>query len=595
MLLNGIQSPKDVRSLAGGQLKQLSDELRRFIIETVLESGGHFAGNLGVVELTVALHNVLNFDKDTLVWDVGHQSYPHKCLSGRYRQLHKIRTYGEIAGFPKRDESPFDHFGTGHSSTSVSATMGMAQASKSQNSVHVAVIGDGALTAGMAYEALNNLWDTNLNVLIVLNDNNMGIDPNTGALNSHLTSEHIQQIHSFVNFFGIEYSGPINGHDLDELLPALENSYLKKGPRLLHVKTTKGKGYTPAENEQTKWHSAAKFVKVESHNINQLGSPTKWQDVFGKAMEDICTRFPEAIGITPAMPSSCGMMKAMELFPSRIFDVGISEQHALTFAAGYATSGKKPIVNIYSSFLQRAYDQWIHDIALQNLPVLLCIDRAGLVGEDGPTHHGAFDISFLRCIPNTTLLSPCSGVELYAQMMWAMKQSTPIAIRYPKGTIPDSTEFELFIQGMTPNDLEHYNPYNPIWIHSSRPHKLLLLSTGWATELCKQGNEAYKIPHLHLSALQTNANSEVLNLLNDYSHIITVEDGSVQGGWGAGIISELLQIGWNGKFHHLGIPHSFVTHGSNAKLYEICGYSPSEISKKIKSLLSEYGLNPIGN
>lgn len=587
MLLNSIQTPKDLRSLSMEQLKLLSDELRLYIIDTILESGGHFAGNLGVVELTVALHHSLNFESDTLVWDVGHQSYPHKCLSGRYHQLKNIRNFGEISGFPKREESTFDHFGTGHSSTSISATMGMAQAAETKTSVHVAVIGDGALTAGMSFEALNNLWESNLNVLVILNDNNMGIDPNTGALNSHLTNQRIEQIKSFVEFFGLEYNGPVDGHDLNTLLPALTSNYCKKGPRLLHVRTIKGKGYEPAEKEQTKWHSASKFVKVESSHLPKESTPTKWQDVFGKAMEDICRQHPDAIGITPAMPSSCGMMKAMESFPDRIFDVGIAEQHALTFAAGYATSGKKPIVNIYSSFLQRAYDQWIHDIALQNLPVILCIDRAGLVGEDGPTHHGAFDISFLRCIPNTLLLSPQTGVELYCQLMWAMHQSQPVAIRYPKGNIPDSKKFDALNGIDSHTILTSYNPYNPNWICPEQKNKPLLLSTGWATELAQIGNVDTQIPHLHLSALHSHAYPELNTLLNKYSHIITVEDGSITGGWGSGIISELLQSGWRGTFQHLGIPNSFVTHGNNSILYDDCGYSPMKIKEQIQQALAK--------
>jgi 1-deoxy-D-xylulose-5-phosphate synthase len=582
MLLNSIHHPEDIKSFNPKQLLQLADELRSYIIDTILESGGHFAGNLGVIELTVALHSVLDFNEDTLIWDVGHQSYAHKCLTGRFENLPNIRSFGDISGFPKRDENACDHFGTGHSSTSISATMGMAVASQNSNSVHIAVIGDGALTAGMAYEALNNLWDSQLNVLIILNDNNMGIDPNTGALNSHLKDQQDSSIQQFIEFFGLTYHGPVDGHDLISLQTSINQLYPKKGPRLLHVKTTKGKGYPPAEQEQTKWHSAAKFVKVETPGPLQHNLSIKWQDVFGEALSHACTNHSEIIGITPAMPSSCGMMNTMEKFPNQIFDVGIAEQHALTFAAGFATSGKKPIVNIYSSFLQRAYDQWIHDIALQNLPVILCVDRAGLVGEDGPTHHGAFDISFLRCIPNTLLFAPQTGVELFHLICWSLNQNQPIAIRYPKGNIPDAQEFQQFQSNRNNNSSLKYNPYAPFWIQNNQDSNVLILTTGIATQLAIAANASHNISHLHLTAIHADASTSILKELLHFNHIITVEDGSIQGGWGVGIIQELLRFGWKGTHENLGIPHAFIPHGNNAKLYEVCGYSAKKISERIQ-------------
>ncbi len=587
MLLKSINHPSAVKTLSIEQLQTLVDELRNYIIETILEVGGHFAGNLGVVELTVALHHILDFNNnDTLIWDVGHQSYAHKCLTGRYENLPFIRTFENISGFPKRDESTFDHFGTGHSSTSISATMGMAVANLKNNSVHVAVIGDGALTAGLAFEALNNLWNSNANVLIILNDNNMGIDPNTGALNSHLKNNSNKSIQSFIEFYGLPYQGPIDGHDLNSLLEQIQQCYRQTGPRLLHVKTTKGKGYLPAEKEQTKWHSAAKYVKVETPpNSESNLAAIKWQDVFGEALVKILTTETEAVAITPAMPSSCGMMPAMEKFSNRVFDVGIAEQHALTFAAGYATSGNKPIVNIYSSFLQRAYDQWIHDIALQGLPVLLCIDRAGLVGEDGPTHHGAFDITFLRCVPETILLAPHTGVELYKQMVWSMQQNKPIAIRYPKGNIPDLEEYLMFTQADQHINQSNYSPFNPIWITENSNSKLLLITTGQGTQLAKEGNMTKKVAHLHINAIHANAIADLSDLTSRFDHIITVEDGSILGGWGAGIIQEIIENGWKGTYQNLGIPHKFIPHGSNSKLYDLCGYSPNQIENTISNHL----------
>ena len=590
MLLKSILHPSDIKSLTHEQLQTLVYELRSYIIETILEVGGHFAGNLGVVELTVALHNILDFNNnDSLIWDVGHQSYVHKCLTGRYKNLPFIRTFDHISGFPKRDESKFDFFGTGHSSTSISATMGMAVANLNNNSVHVAVIGDGALTAGLAFEALNNLLNSNANVLIILNDNNMGIDPNTGALNSHLRNNATNSIQSFFEFYGLKYNGPVDGHDLKSLLEEIQRCYLQKGPRLLHVKTTKGKGYLPAEKEQTKWHSAAKYVKVETPpNSQSRETAIKWQDVFGAALVEILSSNSKAVAITPAMPSSCGMMPAMDKFPDRIFDVGIAEQHALTFAAGYATTGNKPIVNIYSSFLQRAYDQWIHDVALQKLPVLLCIDRAGLVGEDGPTHHGAFDISFLRCIPDTVLLAPHNGVEFFKQMLWSMHQNKPIAIRYPKGNIPDLDEYLNFIQSVNSLNLSDYSPFNPIWITKNPESKILLITTGQGTQLAREGNKTKKVAHLHVNTIHANANTLFLyDLTTQFDHIITVEDGSILGGWGTGIIQEMLLSGWIGTYQNLGIPNTFIPHGSNNILYELCGYSPKQIEQTISSYLKK--------
>jgi 1-deoxy-D-xylulose-5-phosphate synthase len=637
-LLSKISDKNFIKSLSTETMIELSKELREFITQSVLNSGGHFSSNLGVIELTVALHYTLDFSSDGLVWDVGHQSYPHKVLTGRANQLHTIRSYKGLSGFPKRDESNYDAFGTGHSSTAISAVMGMAAASKIQNSnntettdpessthqkqpTFVAVVGDGALTAGLSYEALNNLFESDLNVMIVLNDNNMGIDPNTGALNTRLKTAP-EKVKSWFEWFGLNYSGPIDGHNLEELLPAIQNCYNQTGPRLLHIKTIKGKGYPPAEKEQTKWHSANKYVKIE-----QPSRPTvKWQDVYGDMLLALAESNPKIAGITPAMPSSCGMIKAMTAFPNRFFDVGIAEQHALTFAAGMATQGSIPIVNIYSSFLQRGYDQWIHDIALQNLSVVLCIDRAGLVGEDGPTHHGAFDIAFLRCIPDTKILAPRNAQELYAALWLGTQNVGPIAIRYPKGSLADnqwdhSINKELAIRSLSPQ-----------WLKSDGPAKVLLVTTGHATNLAIQANEilskqglgdvensnsletstSKKDPvqyhHLHTPILQWTDHGIDLQKLSttpppaiyqNYTHIITVEDGCIQGGWGEGLehaittSNESEQDSQKQKariqFLHLGIPHDFIEHGNNEEvLYGRCGYAPNDIAQAITNASAKH-------
>ncbi len=574
-----------MQSLSQKELKELSHALRKFIIESVLESGGHFAANLGVIELTVALYHTLNFNEHKLIWDVGHQSYPHKVLTGRKSLLNTIRSLNGLSGFPRIGESPYDHFGTGHSSTALSAAMGMATYNKLNNNqqIAVAVIGDGAFTAGLTFEALNNLWDSNLNVWIILNDNQIGIDPNTGALNSHLKAQHTEQLKQFYAFFGSSYHGPIDGHDLDQLIPALESLKLASGPQLLHIKTVKGKGFPEAEKEQTKWHSAAKFVKIEGQKDAQAKHAIKWQDAFGKIMLKIAENRAEIIGITPAMPSSCGMQLAMDIFPDRFFDVGIAEQHALTFAAGFATSGARPFVNIYSSFLQRAYDQWIDDVALQNLPVTLCIDRAGLVGEDGPTHHGAYDISFLRCIPNQKIAAPKDAEELAAIMAWSLNQTGPVVIRYPKGNIPDTD----FIQQYEFSEMEQDSSIisEPKIISPIVPNKPVILSTGHATNLAIKGN-THGIGHIHFPFIHHDAYPQFLELISSATAIITIEDGSLQGGWGMGISSEIKQKYEYLKIKNLGIPHHFVTHGNNQNLYEICGYSPRDIEREIENFLS---------
>ena len=626
-LLSKISDNKFIKSLNSESLIDLSNDLRQFITQSVLTSGGHFSSNLGVIELTVALHHTLNFPSDGIVWDVGHQSYPHKVLSGRGDLLHTIRSFQGLSGFPKREESPFDIFGTGHSSTAISAAMGMAAAAKiklknqksSSNSsqpTFVAVVGDGALTAGLSYEALNNLFESDLNVMIVLNDNHMGIDPNTGALNTRLQTAP-DKVKAWFEWFGLNYQGPIDGHDMTQLLPAIQNCYKQTGPRLVHIKTIKGKGYPPAEKEQTKWHSASKYVKIEQ----PIHPNIKWQDVYGDMVMSLAESNPKIVGITPAMPSSCGMIKAMNAFPDRFFDVGIAEQHALTFAAGMATQDTIPIVNIYSSFLQRGYDQWIHDVALQNLPVILCIDRSGLVGEDGPTHHGAFDLAFLRCIPQSILCAPRNARELYASLWIGTQKVGPIAIRYPKGTINDNQWKAVMDNVLAIKTL------SPQWLKSDGEAKVLLITTGHATNLAVQANAivekqndsetsdfgdknkdrtnnpaSIQYHHLHMPILQWADNNPDFQALSSavspitikgYKHIITVEDGCIKSGWGEGMrgmIYDLLQEKQDSQanqtalplFQHLGIPHDFIEHGNNEEeLYRRCGYAPEDIASAI--------------
>lgn len=635
-ILSKISDNHHIKSLNSASLIDLSNDLRQFITQSVLTSGGHFSSNLGVIELTVALHHTLDFPNDGIVWDVGHQSYPHKVLSGRGDLLHTIRSFQGLSGFPKRDESPFDIFGTGHSSTAISAAMGMAAAAKIKSNTHdisanineptfVAVVGDGALTAGLSYEALNNLFKSDLNVMIVLNDNHMGIDPNTGALNTRLQTAP-EKVKAWFEWFGLNYQGPIDGHNMNELLPAIQRCYNQTGPRLLHIKTIKGKGYPPAEKEQTKWHSASKYVKIEQPSQSNV----KWQDVYGDMLLSLAQSNSKIVGITPAMPSSCGMIKAMNAFPDRFFDVGIAEQHALTFAAGMATQDTIPIVNIYSSFLQRGYDQWIHDIALQNLPVILCIDRAGLVGEDGPTHHGAFDIAFLRCIPQTILCAPRNARELYASLWLGTQNVGPIAIRYPKGTLIDNQWEPAMDRTLAIETL------SPQWLKSDGRANVLLITTGHATNLAIQANsilldnhnsgtmnsvdavtkfsskiQSSNYHHLHIPLLQwADDNPDFQSLsaaitpktTQNYEYIITVEDGCVQSGWGEGLqqsLAKSIEQRHNyqtnqpaiPQFQHLGIPHNFIEHGNNeGDLYHRCGYAPEDIAEAIITALAKHSL-----
>lgn len=555
-------------------LTSICNSLRTFLIDTILQSGGHFAGNLGVVELTVALHYFYNSPQNAIIWDVGHQSYIHKILTGRAQDLYNIRQYSGISGFPKISENPHDIFGTGHSSTAISAASGIAAGLALQgfkNRKTIAVVGDGALTGGMSFEALNNLSANNQNVLVIINDNHIGIDPNTGALDRHLQNITQHKPNIFENL-GLRYFGPLDGHNTDAILDAFEEISENDSPAILHIKTVKGKGYPPAENEQTFWHSTSKFVKIDAKKKNRV----KWQDAFGTKLLELAKKHSDICAVTPAMPSGSGMLPVMKEFPNRFFDVGIAEQHAVTFSAGLALTKQVPYLNIYSTFLQRGYDQLIHDVALQNIPVIFCIDRAGLVGEDGPTHHGVFDISFMLPIPGIIMTAPANAWELSQLLEIAYFSKVPFSIRYPKGEIPEE---------------RHQNPIEiGKGIQLKKGEHLAVISTGYATELSTQGIEIHSsnVSHYHFPFIKPLDANLLMEIKNNYNHIITVEDGSIAGGFGEMIGTFLFKNGFRGTIKNLGVPDDFVTHGANDMLYRDCGFHPEDISKAIQNTLLHF-------
>jgi 1-deoxy-D-xylulose-5-phosphate synthase len=626
-LLEKIQSPSDLRKLDNAQLVKLSQELRQFIIDHVSIYGGHFGASLGVVELTVALHYVFNTPDDLLVWDVGHQAYGHKILTGRKEIFHTNRQYNGISGFPKRAESKFDTFGVGHSSTSISAALGMAIASKSNgdnNRQHIAVIGDGAMTGGMAFEAMNHAGVSNSNLLIVLNDNCMSIDPNVGALKDYLTD--ITTSHTYnklkddvwnllgkVSKFGVNareiisnvenslksmvlkhsnlfealnlrYFGPVDGHDVNHLVHIFNDLKDIPGPKILHCITVKGKGFLHAEKDQTKWHAPGKFDKLTGEiqkKVNMAPEPPKYQEVFGKTLVELARKNKDIMGITPAMPSGSSLNLLMAEMPERAFDVGIAEQHAVTFSAGLATQGKVPFCNIYSTFMQRAYDQVIHDVCIQDLKVIFCLDRAGLVGEDGPTHHGAYDVSYMRAIPNLIVASPMNEIELRNLMYTAQldKVKNPMSIRYPRG------------KGV----LTHWEvPFEEIEIGRGRciieGEGLAILSFG------PVGNSAIEaIDELELKGFRpalydmrfVKPLDEALlkDIFSRFDKIITIEDGALMGGFGSAILEYMADHQINATVKRLGIPDMIVEHGDPSQLHKDCGYDAETIIQTAISLL----------
>lgn len=558
----------------------MCSEIREFFIDKILKNGGHFSANLGVVELTVALHYVYDFEYDKLVWDVGHQAYIHKLLTGRKVEFDSIRKLDGLSGFPKIDESPFDHFGTGHSSTSISAVMGMAEAAllDQKNNKHIAVIGDGSLTGGMAFEALNNLGISDANVLVLINDNQMGIDPNLGAINEHLAQIDGSSSNVFENM-NLPYNGPIDGHDVIGLVGLFLEELKWTTPRVIHIKTVKGKGYAPAEKEQTDWHSVS-YVKInplkpETREVK----PQKFQDVFGHTLVELAEKDDRVVGITPAMPSGSSMKFLMDKMPHRVFDVGIAEQHAVTFAAGLALEGKRPFCNIYSSFSQRAYDQIIHDVALQNIPVIFCLDRAGLVGADGPTHHGVFDLSILNAIPNLTVLSPMDEHELRNMMYWATDYTDgPVVIRYPRGR---GSQIDYR------NDISSQElPYSR---GLSRGSDVAVLSTGEiGTEVQKviRSNKwETQVTHMDMPCMKPLDLKTLGNVFRSFDKIVTIEEGCKSGGFGESIKVLALDSQYKGTVTSLGLPDRFIEHGEVDELRARYRLDAEAIEKVIKSLL----------
>lgn len=624
-LLSTINSPEDLRRLKPDQLQQVCDELRIYIIDTVSVFGGHFGASLGVVELTTALHYVYDTPKDLLLWDVGHQAYGHKILTGRREQFYTNRKYKGLSGFPKRSESEYDTFGVGHSSTSISGALGMAVArdlDKSDKKV-VAVIGDGAMTAGLAFEGMNNAGALDSDMLVILNDNCMSIDPNVGALKEYLaeitTSKTFNkmrdEIYDLLGHFkkageklrkvaskleravtaaitpgalfqalGFKYYGPVDGHNVDTLRRYLEDLRTVTGPKLLHIVTVKGKGFAPAEREQTKWHaSSSPFDKITGQSLApkpNSGEAPKYQQVFGNALVELAENDERITGITPAMPSGSSLWPMMRRFPERAFDVGIAEQHAVTFAAGLAAEGKKPFAALYSTFLQRAYDQVIHDVAIQKLPVVYCIDRAGLVGADGPTHHGLYDISYLRAVPNMIVSSPLNEQDLRDMMYTASKyEESAWAIRYPRGK---ATGMDIR-EGFSPLEIGKGTTIR-------EGESAAILSFGpignyviEATELLSE--EGIEVGHYDMRFAKPLDTDLIDQVLYNYDHIITIEDGTKLGGFGSAIAEYVVSKPGRVPVTIMGVPDRIVEHGTQRQLHDEVGIGPDGIIAEVKKAI----------
>ncbi|MDA8571835.1 1-deoxy-D-xylulose-5-phosphate synthase [Flavobacteriaceae bacterium] len=561
-LIDHIIHPKDVRALQVEELPRLAQELRHFIIEIVASKEGHLGASLGVVELTIALHYVFQTPEDVLIWDVGHQAYGHKILTGRKAEFHTNRQYGGLSGFPKRDESPFDIFGTGHASTSISAALGMAIASqlKEVQKHHIAIIGDASIAGGMAFEGLNHAGVTNANLLVILNDNAIGIDPSVGALKQYLTNvkKGNQKEDNIFEALNFEYSGPVDGHDIEALILELKRLKKIEGPKFLHVITTKGKGLKQAEDNQVVYHAPGKFNAQTGDLIssNKENSPPKFQDVFGKTLVELATKNKNIVGITPAMPTGSSLKFMMEAFPKRAFDVGIAEQHAVTLAAGMATQGLIPFCAIYSTFLQRAYDQLIHDVALQNLPIVFCLDRAGLVGQDGATHHGVFDMAYLRCIPNLIIVAPRNEQEL-RNIMYSAQQGLkhPIAIRYPRG------------RGLVTN---WKSKFESIAIGKGEQlkagQKIAILSVGAIANNVQNAIESLSVSHYDMRFIKPLDEALLKDIFKTYDTIVTVENGTKHGGFGSAVLEFAAQHNYKNTIYIKGIPDEFIEHGSTEEL-----------------------------
>lgn len=627
LLLKKIDSPSDLKNIDKDQLHQVCEELRQYIIDVVSIHGGHFAASLGVVELTVALHYVYNTPYDQLVWDVGHQAYGHKILTGRRDNFHTNRKYGGLSGFPKRSESEYDTFGVGHSSTSISAALGMAIAAKYNGETDrksVAIIGDGSMTAGMAFEAMNHAGVSDADMLVILNDNNMSIDPNVGALKEYLTdistshtynklkdeiwntlgklpiganfsrdmaSKLEHSIKGFINrrsnlfeSMNLRYFGPIDGHNITKLVDTLRDLREIPGPKLLHVITTKGKGYALAEKDQTKWHAPGLFDKLTGEIFKKTydtPQPPKYQDVFGSTIIELAKENPKIFGITPAMPSGSSLKFMMDEMPDRAIDVGICEQHAVTLSAGMATQGLKVFCNIYSSFMQRAYDQVVHDVAIQKLPVVFCLDRGGLVGDDGPTHHGVYDIAYMRCIPNMIVSSPMNEGELRNLMYTSQLPSTdlPFVIRYPRG------------EGVMS---EWKTEMKAVEIGKGRKLKdgssIAILSFGHpgnfaAAAIRNLKSEGIDPAHYDLRFAKPLDEEMLHEVFQRFDKVITVEDGTVVGGVGSAVLEFMAAYHYKAEVRILGIPDRIVEHGSQKELHRECGYDAEAIAQAVREMV----------
>ncbi len=586
-MLEHINNPQDLRNLSIDELPQLAQELRKFIIDIVATKEGHLGASLGVIELTIALHYIFDTPNDILIWDVGHQAYGHKILSERKDIFHTNRQLGGISGFPKRSESEYDAFGVGHSSTSISAALGMAIASQLKRDFdkqHIAVIGDASIASGMAFEGLNHAGVTAANLLIILNDNAMGIDPSVGALKEYFSNVKAGKSvrkNNIIEALNFNYSGPIDGNDLNALLSELNRLKSVKGPKFLHVITTKGKGLLKAEEDQITYHAPGKFDSVtgEIQSKSDLNKPPKYQDVFGLTLVELAEKNEKIVGITPAMPTGSSLKYMLEKFPERAFDVGIAEQHAVTLSAGLATQEMIPFCNIYSTFLQRAYDQIIHDVALQNLPVVFCLDRAGLVGEDGATHHGVFDIAFLRLIPNLIIFAPMNEMELRNILYTAqLGLEHPIAIRYPRG------------RGTT---IDWKNPFSKIEISKgkqiSKGSKIAILTIGTIGNTIIEIEKSLPkntIAHFNMRFIKPLDEIILHQIFKQYDIIITIEDGTIVGGFGSAILEFASNNNYQNKtIKRLGVPDNFIEHGKVYELKKIVGLNSASILNTIKELI----------
>ena len=580
-----INEPSDLRLLAEKALPELAAEVRARIIEVVSVNGGHLGASLGAVELTLALHYSLDTPRDLLVWDVGHQTYAHKIISGRNADFGNLRKYKGMSPFPKRSESLYDTFGTGHSSTSISAALGMATASALKGDtarLHVAVIGDASLASGMAFEALNHLAETQANVLVVLNDNNMGIDKATGALRHHL-QELNQGESAFFEALSLPYQGPIDGHDLTALVAALNAQKASSGPRVLHVRTLKGKGLASAEADQVTYHAPGKF-EPKTGERTEGAAALAYQEIFSHCLEELFENHSSLVAVTPAMLSGSGLLSLKSRFNSRVFDVGIAEQHAVSFSAGLATQGLLPICALYSTFAQRGYDQIIHDVALQELPVILAIDRAGLVGADGPTHHGVFDIAYLKAIPSLEIFAPLDAQELvdvfYTLVLKFEKNELthPVAIRYPRGS-----------SGLTVHPTpKEINPYRVKKLREdeSGPKKVALISTGAIAEELSSITQLPKgVDHFHCAAVKPLDVDRLQSIFESYKAVLTLEDAAVNSSFGSAVVSLAQQLGHNLSIECLGIPDRFITHGSVSALRTEIGLDAATIVKRLQQAL----------